>query len=87
MSAIELRPEDLPDPAPGNHGKTPAAWVLAAGLVVAALVAGIGIAIPNKALIITSIILAVITFIAAGVLKFVGKGQHFEIGADIPATE
>ncbi|MDN4479334.1 HGxxPAAW family protein [Demequina muriae] len=75
MSSIEIAPEDLPDEAHSNHGKTTAGWVTNVGLVVAALVASIGIAFPVWPVVWVGVGLAVVALAAGASLRALGHGQ------------
>ena len=75
MSSIELGPDDLPDVGPDNHGRTTAGWVTTAGLVVATLLAALGIALPVAALTWAGVGVAVVALLAGGVLRALGYGQ------------
>ncbi|WP_297082683.1 HGxxPAAW family protein [uncultured Demequina sp.] len=75
MSSIEIAPENLPDEAHANHGKTTAAWVTNAGLVIAALVASIGIAFPVWPVVWVGVGLAVVALAAGATLRALGHGQ------------
>lgn len=78
MSSIEITPENLPDEAPINHGKTTAAWVTNAGLVIAAIVAGIGIAFPVWPVVWVGAGIAVVAMAAGAALRALGHGQPLE---------
>ncbi|WP_062464792.1 HGxxPAAW family protein [Demequina soli] len=75
MSSIHLEPQDLPEIAPHNHGKTRAAWVTNVGLVIAALIMSVGIAIPVHPLTFAGIGVAVVSLAAGAVLRALGHGQ------------
>ncbi|WNM23181.1 HGxxPAAW family protein [Demequina capsici] len=74
-SSVKLSPQDLPEAAPHNHGRTLAAWVTNVGLVLAALVASLGIGIPQISLVWVGAALAVVSLAAGGALKALGHGQ------------
>ncbi len=74
-SSIKLSPQDLPDVAPHNHGRTPAAWVTNIGLVVASVIAALGVGIPQMTLVWIGAAVAVVSLVAGGVLKALGHGQ------------
>lgn len=76
MTFHEITGADLPDAAPANHGRTTAAWVLNAGLVVASLLAGFGIALPRMPLVWAGIAVFVVSVIAGAALKLTGHGQR-----------
>ncbi|GMA37437.1 HGxxPAAW family protein [Demequina litorisediminis] len=75
MSSIEIGPEDLPEVAHSNHGKTTAAWVTNTGLVIAALVMAFGIAIPTWPLVWVGVGIAVVSLAAGAILRALGHGQ------------
>ncbi|WP_084103948.1 HGxxPAAW family protein [Demequina sp. NBRC 110056] len=78
MSSIEIAPEDLPEEAHANHGKTTAAWVTNIGLMIAALVASIGIAIPVWPVVWVGVGLAVVALAAGASLRALGHGQPLQ---------
>ena len=67
MSSVHLEPQDLPDPAAANHGMTLAAWVLNSGLVIAAIVIGVGMMLERDIVTWIGVTLAVLALIAGGV--------------------
>jgi hypothetical protein len=75
MSSVELEPQDLPDVAPHNHGRTRAGWVTTVGLVAATLLASLGLSIAVPALIWAGIVVAVLSLIAGIALRALGHGQ------------
>jgi hypothetical protein len=75
MSSIEIAPEDLPDEAHANHGKTTAAWVTNGGLVLATLVFCIGLAIPVWPVVWVGVAIAVLALAAGAALRALGHGQ------------
>ena len=75
MSSVELEPQDLPDVAPDNHGKTMAGWVTTAGLVIAAILGALGMMIPALVLIWVGIGVAVAALVAGVVMRALGYGQ------------
>lgn len=75
MSSVHLEPQDLPEIAPHNHGKTVAAWVTNVGLVIAAVVASIGIAFPVWPVVWVGVGIAVVSVAAGGALRALGHGQ------------
>ncbi|WP_234996485.1 HGxxPAAW family protein [Demequina sp. NBRC 110054] len=74
-SSVKLNPQDLPEAAPHNHGRTLAAWVTNVGLVVAAVIAALGIGIPQMTLVWVGTAVAVVSLAAGGALKALGHGQ------------
>ncbi|MDN4474262.1 hypothetical protein QQX09_00170 [Demequina sp. SYSU T00192] len=75
MSSVHLEPQDLPDVAPHNHGRTTAGWVTNVGLVLAAILVSVGIAIPVHAVTFTGIGVAVVALAAGAALRALGHGQ------------
>lgn len=75
MSSIEIAPEDLPDEAHANHGKTTAGWVTNIGLIIAALVVAVGIAFPVWTVVWVGVGLAVVALAAGAALRALGHGQ------------
>lgn len=75
MSSVHLEPHQLPDAAPHNHGKTVAAWVTNAGIVLGVVVSGVGFMIPNATLIWAGVGVVVVSLIVGGVLRAMGHGQ------------
>ncbi|WP_062292107.1 HGxxPAAW family protein [Demequina phytophila] len=75
MSSVHLEPQDLPEIAPHNHGRTTAAWVTNWGLVIAALLMSVGIAIPVHPLTFVGIGVAVVSLAAGAALRALGHGQ------------
>jgi len=75
MSSVNLEPENLPDPAPSNHGKTQAAWVLNVTIVVGAILIALGIALDRLVLTWIGVAICVLGLIAGGVLRALGYGQ------------
>lgn len=75
MSSIEIAPEDLPEEAHANHGKTTAAWVTNVGLILAALVVSVGIAFPIWPVVWAGVGLAVVSLAAGAALRALGHGQ------------
>jgi len=75
MSSIPLEPDQLPDPANHNEGKTPAAWATNSGIVVGAIVGGVGFMIPNFAVVWAGAALVVAALIGGAVLRGLGYGQ------------
>jgi len=75
MSSIQLEPQDLPDPAAPNHGMTRAAWVLNTGLVIAAIVIGVGMMLERDIVTWIGVALVVLALVAGGVLRALGHGQ------------
>ncbi|MFW7415019.1 HGxxPAAW family protein [Demequina sp. SO4-18] len=78
MSSIEIAPENLPEEAHPNHGKTTAGWVTNIGLIVAALVAAVGIAFPIWPVVWVGVGLAVVALAAGAALRALGHGQPLQ---------
>ena len=75
MPASRIKPHTLPDAAPGNHGRTVAAWVTNGIIVLGALVAGIGFMIPQFALVWVGAGLVVVALAVGATLRALGFGQ------------
>ena len=75
MSSIEIAPEDLPEVAHANHGRTTAGWVTNVGLIIAALIASIGIALPVWPVVWVGVGVAVVALAAGAALRALGHGQ------------
>lgn len=75
MSSIQIEPQDLPDVAPHNHGRTRAAWVTNVSIIVGALFACVGFAISVSPLMWIGGAIIVIGMITGGVLRALGHGQ------------
>lgn len=75
MSSIEIAPEDLPEVAPINHGRTTAAWVTNIGLVIGALIAAFGFAFPVWPVVWVGVAVCAVALIAGGTLRALGHGQ------------
>ncbi|MFV0633605.1 HGxxPAAW family protein [Demequina sp.] len=78
MSSIEIAPEDLPEVAHANHGKTTAAWVTNIGLTIAALIASVGIAVTAWPVVWVGVGLAVVSLAAGAALRALGHGQPLQ---------
>lgn len=75
MSSIEIAPEDLPEVAHANHGKTTAAWVTNIGLVIGALIVAIAMAFPVWPAVWVGVGVCVVSLIIGAVLRALGHGQ------------
>lgn len=75
MSSVHIEPQNLPDEAPHNHGRTTAAWVANIGITIGAIIAAFGIAIPNHAFTWAGVGVIVISFAAGAALRALGHGQ------------
>jgi hypothetical protein len=75
MSAPKIEPHNLPDVAPKNHGRTTAGWVTNGLIVLGALVAGIGIMIPQLALLWVGAGVVVVALAVGATLRALGYGQ------------
>ncbi len=78
MSSVNLEPQDLPDVAPHNHGRTTAGWVTNAGLVLAAILIAVGIAWAVHPLTFTGIGIGVVALAAGAALRALGHGQPLD---------
>ena len=75
MSSYKLEPEQLPDVAPHNHGRTIAAWVTNSGIVLGVTISGIGMMLPNSVLTYAGIGVVAAALVAGAILKALGHGQ------------
>lgn len=75
MSSPQIEPQNLPDVGPNNHGRTLAGWVTNGLIVLAALVAGIGLMIPQLALAWVGAGLFVVALAVGATLRALGYGQ------------
>ncbi len=75
MSSVHLEPQDLPEIAPHNHGRTTAGWVTNVGLVLAAILISVGIGVPFMVLTWVGIGVGVVAVAAGGALRALGHGQ------------
>ena len=75
MSSIEIEPENLPDPAPHNHGKTTAAWVANIGITIGFVLGAIGFSFSLGALLWGGVAIVVLSAVAGGIMRLMGKGQ------------
>ncbi|WP_062377630.1 HGxxPAAW family protein [Demequina pelophila] len=75
MSSVNLEPEDLPDVAPHNHGRTRAAWVTNVGLVIAAVLVSIGIGWTVWPVVWVGVGVAVVSLVVGAVMRALGHGQ------------
>ena len=75
MSSIHLEPQDLPEIAPHNHGRTRAAWVTNGSIIVGALFLSIGFAITNAPLMWLGGLIILAGCVAGGILRALGHGQ------------
>ncbi len=75
MSSVHLEPQDLPEVAPHNHGRTVAAWVTNVALVIGAIVASIGIAFPVWPVVWVGAGIALVGVVVGGALRALGHGQ------------
>lgn len=66
----------LPAVAPfHNEGRTPAGWLVCWGLMLAALVVGIGLVAAIPAVTIAGAVTGVLTLVAGGAMRAAGLGQ------------
>lgn len=75
MSSIELEPQDLPDVAHHNHGRTLAGWFTSAGLVLGGLLVTLGMSFIYHPLTWAGIVVAVVALVGGAVLRALGYGQ------------
>lgn len=75
MSSVHIEPQNLPDPAPYNHGKTIAAWVLSVGVSLGFLIGSFGIMIPNHVLTWIGVAVTLISLAAGAAMRALGHGQ------------
>ena len=75
-SAKKLTDADLPEVAPNNHGKTPAAIVTNTGITVGSLVAGGGFFVWDMLWVWIGFGVIAASLVAGGVMKAMGKGQR-----------
>lgn len=75
MTAPQIDPAELPAVANGNHGMTTAAWVTNGGIVLGAIVAAVGLMIPQLALAWVGGAIIVVGLIAGAALRALGHGQ------------
>jgi hypothetical protein len=64
-----------PAAAPTNHGHTRASWTLVAGVLLGALVIGVGLAVGEPAVWLTGIVITVGSLLASWVMRLRGFGQ------------
>lgn len=76
MSITSATGADLPDVAHSNHGRTGAAWATNTGIVIGALVGGLGFIGPRYAVVWSGIGIMVVALIVGGILKAIGRGQR-----------
>lgn len=58
-----------------NEGKTPAGWTVAWGLMLGALVVGVGMIIAVTAVVIVGSVICVAVLLLGGALRAMGRGQ------------
>lgn len=75
MSSIHLEPQDLPDIAPLNHGRTRAGWVTNGSITIGVLVMCLGFSFSSALVLWIGGAIAVIGAITGGVLRALGHGQ------------
>lgn len=75
MSSPKIDPHNLPDVAPNNHGRTVAGWATNGLIVLGALVAGIGLMIPQLALVWVGVGVVVVALAVGATLRALGFGQ------------
>jgi hypothetical protein len=75
MSSHHVEPDQLPDIAPHNEGKTPAAWVTNGGIVLGMAISGVGMMLPNSVMIWAGLGVVAVALVAGAVLRGLGYGQ------------
>jgi len=75
MSSPKIDPKNLPDIAPHNHGRTPAAWVTNGLIVLGSLIAAIGFMIPQFALVWVGAGVIVVALAVGATMRALGYGQ------------
>jgi len=75
MSSPKIDPQNLPDVAPHNHGRTLAGWVTNGLIVLGALVAAIGFMIPQFTLVWVGAGIIVVALAVGATLRALGYGQ------------
>jgi len=75
MSSPKIDPQNLPDVAPHNHGRTLAGWVTNGLIVLGALVAAIGFMIPQFTLVWVGAGIVVVALAVGATLRALGYGQ------------
>lgn len=64
-----------PAAAPTNHGHTRASWTLVTGVLLGALVIGVGLAVGEPAVWLTGIVITAGSLLASWVMRLRGLGQ------------
>lgn len=73
------RTYELPSGAPfGNHGKTPASWVLVWGVCLGFVVGGLGLMMWNMWVVGAGVAVVVISLVVSLVMRGMGMGQQSE---------
>jgi len=75
MTSPKIEPHNLPDVAPHNHGRTVAGWVTNGLIVFGALVAAIGLMIPQFTLVWVGAGVVVVALAVGATLRALGFGQ------------
>lgn len=75
MTSPKIEPHNLPDVAPHNHGRTVAGWVTNGLIVLGALVAAIGLMIPQFTLVWVGAGVVVVALAVGAALRALGFGQ------------
>lgn len=75
MSSHQIDPQNLPEPANHNEGKTLAAWVTNGLIVLGSLIIAIGLMIPNLVWVWPGAAIIVIGLVVGAVLRGLGHGQ------------
>ena len=75
MTSHHIDPKNLPAMAPHNHGRTLAAWVTNALIVLGSLIAGVGFIIPQFTVVWVGAGVVVAALAVGAVLRALGHGQ------------
>lgn len=78
MSSYQIDPQDLPPMARHNEGRTLAGWVTNGLIVLAALVAAIGLMIPALWLMWVGGAIVVVALAVGATLRALGHGQPLQ---------
>lgn len=77
--------DTLPETSPfHNEGKTPAGWTVAWGLMIGALIVGIGMIIAVMALVIAGSVICLAVLLLGGAMRAMGRGQPRPVLAQRP---
>lgn len=75
MTSPHIDPKNLPDVAPGNHGRTLAGWVTNGLIILGATIAAVGLMIPQLALVWVGVGVVVVALAVGATLRALGHGQ------------